>query len=582
MNTRTALSLALALALSSAAAWAAEPVMQVAGERAQSSKAQAPLAWRDATTSAAASRLVLTPMAPERILELERHNEEMVGKVVQVGIERSAAEAAAPLGALAWKAIEGGSVARFEVRSPDALALRVGLKLRGMDDRIEMRVAGSDEPARIEGMTTGSEARRLIDDRGLHWTMATDGEIQAIELFAPTGVDFNAVQVQVAHVSHLVASLRSGFALSTKIGESDGCNVDTACRIGTLGQAFADAKDSVSWLLFQRSGSKICTGTLLNDTDNSSQIPYYFTADHCIGSQAVANTVTTVWNYEATSCGSGVSKTTSQVGGGAQLLFNDYGGGGAGTDAALLRLNNTPPGFAFYAGWDANPLAAGADVLAIHHPAGDAKKSSLGKQTVQSTYLNEVGWLSGTTQGGSSGSGLFTGGAGGYYLRGGLYGGEAACSNSGNLDDPENWDVYSRLDVVYNDVKQWLAPTVQSFGPSNGRDYTGAWYVPSEAGWGLTVYQYAAPTYNQFVMFFIYDNTGKAQWFELDATWTATDVRSGTVYASNAAPWSTTFNPNNRSFTAAGTATITYTSATTANVQFTINGVTRSAAIQKL
>ena len=78
----------------------------------------------------------------------------------------------------------------------------------------------------------------------------------------------------------------------------------------------------------------------------------------------------------------------------------------------------------------------------------------------------------------------------------------------------------------------------------------------------------------------IYDNTGKAQWFEMDGSWTATDVRSGPVLASSAAPWSTTFNPANRSFTPVGNATITYTSATTANVQFTINGVTRNAAIQ--
>ncbi|GGA79401.1 hypothetical protein GCM10011521_17070 [Arenimonas soli] len=584
MNTRTALSLALALALSSVAAWASEPPRVVAGERAQASKAAAPLAWRDAAASAPTTRLELGPMAPERIRDLERSNEKLAGKRLQVGIERSVGEAVAPLPALRWKAIDGGSVARIEVRSPDAMALRVGLKLRGVGDRIELRFAGSDTPGKIEALTTGAEARRLVDDRGLHWTPATDGDTQVIELFAPAGVDFKAISVQVAHVSHLVTSMRSNFALTPKIGESDSCNVDTACRVNTLGQAFVDAKDSVSWLLFQDGGSYICTGTLLNDTDTSTQIPYYFTADHCIGSQSVANTVSTVWNYEATSCNSGVSTATTQVSGGAQLLFSDYAGDSSdtGTDAALLRLNNAPPGFAFYAGWDANPIAANADVLAIHHPSGDSKKSSLGRQKSQDTYLTEVGWLNGTTEGGSSGSGLFTGGSGGYFLRGGLYGGQASCANSGNLSNTGNWDVYSRLDVVYDDVKQWLAPTTQSNGPSNGRDYTGAWYVPTESGWGLTIYQYAAPTYNQFVMFFIYDDTGKAQWFEMDGTWTGTDVRSGPVYASNAAPWGTTFNPANRSFTAAGNATITYTSATTATVQFTINGVTRSASLQML
>ncbi|GAB2668115.1 trypsin-like serine peptidase [Arenimonas aestuarii] len=585
MTTRRLFALALALVLCSTAA-SAQSARVVAGERALPSKdAQAPLAWRDPAAGASPARLELSPMPPERILELERNNERLAGKRLQVGIERSISDAVAPLPALRWKGIDGGSVARIEVYSPDALALRVGLKLRGVSDRLELRFAGSGTPTKIEGLTSGAEARRLVDDRGLHWTPATDGDTQTIELFAPTGVDTTSLKVQVAHVSHLVTSLRSNFALTPKIGESNSCNVDTACRVGTLGQAFVDAKDSVSWLLFQDGGSYICTGTLLNDTDNSTQIPYYFTADHCIGSQTVANTVSTVWNYEATSCGSGVSTATTQVGGGAQLLFSDYAGDNSdtGTDAALLRLNNAPPAFAYFVGWDANPVAANADVLAIHHPSGDAKKSSLGRQRSQDAFLTEVGWLSGTTEGGSSGSGLFTGGAGGYFLRGGLYGGQASCANSGNLSNTGNWDVYSRLDVVYDDVKQWLAPdTQQTFGPSAGRDYTGAWYVPTESGWGLTIYQYAAPTYNQFVMFFIYDNTGRAQWFEMDGTWTGTDVRSGPVYASNAAPWGTTFNPANRNFSAAGNATITYTSATTATVQFTINGVTRSASLQML
>ena len=210
MNTRTAISLALALALSSAAAWAESPRM-VAGERAEASKAQAPIAWRDSGASAAASRIELAPMAPERILELEKNNEQLAGKRLQVGIERATGEAAAQLGALRWKAIDGGSVARIEVRSPDAMALRLGLKLSGVDDRVEMRFAGSDQPSKIEGLSTGAEARRLVDGRGLHWSPATDGDTQVVELFAPDGVDFKALRVQVARQP---LGLRQQFAVA--------------------------------------------------------------------------------------------------------------------------------------------------------------------------------------------------------------------------------------------------------------------------------------------------------------------------------------------------------------------------------
>ena len=106
--------------------------------------------------------------------------------------------------------------------------------------------------------------------------------------------------------------------------------------------------------------------------------------------------------------------------------------------------------------------------------------------------------------------------------------------------------------------------------------------MPSEPGWGLTAFQFDPPAQTLFVMFFIYDQTGKAQWFEMGGGWTATDVRAGDVLQSNGPPWGPTFNPALRTFTVAGTASITFTSATTANLQLTVNGATRTVAIVKL
>src|SRR5690606_29457508 len=114
-----------------------------------------------------------------------------------------------------------------------------------------------------------------------------------------------------------------------------------------------------------------------------------------------------------------------------------------------------------FAGWDASALAAGADVVAIHHPSGDAKKVSFGVHLParSDAYSNAAAWLVGTTEGGSSGSGLFTvGNDGQYRLRGGLYGGYASCASSGNAGDNDNVDWYSRLDVVFPQLQQWLAP----------------------------------------------------------------------------------------------------------------------------
>ena len=66
-----------------------------------------------------------------------------------------------------------------------------------------------------------------------------------------------------------------------------------------------------------------------------------------------------------------------------------------------------------------------------------------------------VRWLQGTTEGGSSGSGLFTLDGGQYYLRGGLHGGYASCANTGTTNS-NNIDWYSRFDVDFPSIRQYL------------------------------------------------------------------------------------------------------------------------------
>jgi hypothetical protein len=207
----------------------------------------------------------------------------------------------------------------------------------------------------------------------------------------------------------------------------------------------------------------ICTGTLLADTVANTQIPYFYSANHCFAGgingipvqnfETVASSLNTYWKYEATSCGSGVQADKVLLAGGSDFLYSN-----ATTDAMLLRLRNAPPSGSEFAGWDSTALAASSSVIGIHHPGGDAKKVSLGQQISSNASLITVGWLSGTTEGGSSGSGIFTTESGGYRLRGGLYRGSAQCANSGSLTNTANRDEYSRFDVVFPNISQFLSP----------------------------------------------------------------------------------------------------------------------------
>jgi lysyl endopeptidase len=164
----------------------------------------------------------------------------------------------------------------------------------------------------------------------------------------------------------------------------------------------------------------------------------------------------TYWFYQVTTCnGSTVSSSARTLTGGAYLRHNNRS-----RDTALLELKTAPPSGAIYAGWNSSAIAAtNTAIEGIHHPAGDVKKYSLGTVTLLSGNIDGLGpfyrvrWTTGVTEGGSSGSGLFTvSGTGSYQLRGGLYGGTSYCSA------PSDPDYYSRLADVYSSISSYLTP----------------------------------------------------------------------------------------------------------------------------
>src|SRR5690606_29692608 len=93
------------------------------------------------------------------------------------------------------------------------------------------------------------------------------------------------------------------------------------------------------------------------------------------------------------------------------------------------------------------------------HPSGDLKKYAGGNVTDFTSYSSathtasgshlRVIWHTATTEGGSSGSGLFNPS---YQLIGTLEGGGASC------DAPTQPDWYGRLDRAYDKFTPWLDP----------------------------------------------------------------------------------------------------------------------------
>lgn len=514
----------------------------------------------------------------ERIDEVRRQNAAPAAKVLRVGVEREIAEAlSANVRQHDWVAApNGGLSTRLAVTSPGAVALRSALDVTELPEGAELRFVGSDAPDAPIAVT-GAEIAALRASQPRYWTPVTDGETQTIEVYLPAGADPSWARVRLEAVSHLFVA-PTGSLAGAKIGESDDCEFDAKC-VEDPPQIFINAKNSTARMLFQTDGSSaLCTGTLLNDSDDSTQVPNFFSASHCIDSQSVASTLTTFWFYEATSCGSGVlDGGVRQVAGGATIQFAN-----ASSDVLLLRLNNAPPSGAYFLGWNSATLADDTEILVLHHPAGDVKKVSLGAvkgfggSTIASGQFIKVGYTDGTTEGGSSGCGLLAIGNGEFQLRGGLLGGSASCANSGSLSTVANSDDFSRFDQAFPNLRPFLQPSVTP--PSV--DYSGAWSNPAQSGWGLAILKGTSGAYA--VNLYHYDQDNTSAWYLSAGT------LSGTRYSQPvlglAGPWFGTspFNPGAVSTRVAGTVSLSFTSDTTANLSFTIDGRTVNTTVRKL
>ncbi|HET9650584.1 MAG TPA: serine protease, partial [Usitatibacter sp.] len=402
---------------------------------------------------------------------VKRANGKSQLKRLQIGMSRELpAMASAHSRALQWLAADNGWAARWSVTSAQAKALRIGLRSAHTAPGLEIRFTGAGRPDTVYGPFT--EGDLATSAGGTYWSPVLEGDTATVELFVPGEQSPRDISIAVDRVSHLLASPADPKAESIlKIGESDFCEVNLICRSAN-DSALAFTGKAVARMTFSDStgGSFLCTGTLLNSAGGQF-IPYFYTANHCIGDQSTANTITTQWFFDSTTCGTNtLNPNNTQVPGGATLLFVD-----SSFDISFMRLNRSPPSGATFAGWDAAQLAVGTPFTAVHHPKGDLKKVSLGTmggytvpdgRTVQFIQSNWNSISTGVTEGGSSGSGIFTAGGSGYAFRGGLLGGPSSCSATPS----ERFDWYSRFDVAYQSIAQYLSATAAT-------NYTALWWA---------------------------------------------------------------------------------------------------------
>ena len=397
---------------------------------------------------------------------------------------------------LNWEATaDGGLISLLSFSSPSALALRLGLKVTSLPDAAELRFFShqSSQGDVVKGAEIMQSVRKNLEagdpeeQARLYWSPVETGETVGVEIYLPPGTYPEQVDVTIPQLTHIFLSPGAGFdpySIKTtntdlSIKASQSCNVDVRCAWPT----WQNQSNAVGQMIFNDSGSSyICTGTLLNDTA-SSGTPYFLSADHCISTQTVASSLQTRWFWYSTACNSGVTNPNYQTtSGGADLLYHSNA-----TDTSFMRLRTTPPIGTLYSGWTTSKQAVNTLSTGLHNPNGDLQKISSGQVSnyfnctaptngsfscsfnADGNYANII-WSSGTTEGGSSGSGIFTNS--GQYLFGQLYGGNSSCTNLSGTN------FYGRFDKAYSsgNLGQWLA---SQFSLSVSKSGTGTGTVTS-------------------------------------------------------------------------------------------------------
>lgn len=324
----------------------------------------------------------------------------------------------------------GGRVWRLAIQCPGALSVNFEFHDYFLPEGAEVFVYNEFE-------TLGAFTMASSGGQESMGVTPIPGETFTIEYIEPAAVSGQG-RLMIGQVTH---AYRDVFGLSKGFGDSGACNNNVKCP---MGDPWRDQIRSVAIIV---AGGGICTGQMVNNCAQDAT-PYFLTARHCLPSNQNVNNWVYRFNWESPICTPSQNGPTNQSVSGSQLLAQV-----ANADAALIRFNNpVPVGYnVFYSGWDKSGTAP-TNSIAIHHPSGDVKKISFDNNAaVTATFGGAqcwriLNWESGTTEPGSSGSGLWNQAG---LLVGQLYGGQASCANNVN-------DYYGKLSVSYPSFQQWL------------------------------------------------------------------------------------------------------------------------------
>lgn len=364
--------------------------------------------------------------------------------------------------------VDGTHQWRFRVHAPGATSLNFAFERFELPADARLTITSTDGRLWLPAFTARDQRQ------GQLWTPLLRTDDVLIELMVPAA-QRDQVHLELTGIQQGYRGFGAPDPVTEGADKSGACNVDVVCPEGN---GWRSQIRSVG--VFSINGIFFCTGSMIHNTSQDFR-PLFLTANHCDVSTANDQSVVVYFNYENSTCrtpGGGAS------GGNGNGQLNQFVSGttlranGATSDFSLLELSADPnPAWnVFWNGWDRRTIDPSSAVT-IHHPNTDEKRISFENQALTTTsytgsnspgdgtHLRVEDWDVGTTEGGSSGSPLYSPQG---RVIGQLHGGFAACGN--NLPD---W--YGRLSFSWNAggsasarLRDWLDPVSSNVQTLNG------------------------------------------------------------------------------------------------------------------
>lgn len=357
-----------------------------------------------------------------------------------------------------------GSTWVTRIEATEANRLRLRLRAADLPEDIEMMVYNE----RGDVLRFGTELRA---PDGELWTPSVGGPIIFFEIHSVSAD--RLLRFEIDAVSESFKLDERGWPITG--GQQDiipktdtSCIIPSACvGTGTLAN-IASYRSAVARLDFMVDGSEAqCSGSLLNDQDPSSSIPFLLTANHCFSSQAPASSLLAYWDYHEDTCGGPVPDlgTLPKSLGGTLLASSPT------TDFTFVRLNSAPAGAngRSFLGWTTTPPADGTFVYGLHHPDGERQAFTRNRvdRTPDAPFCDEpvanfiyADFDAGATFPGSSGSPIVNSNL---QVVGQLFNGCGPNAVEPCLAGPTDYDTHGAFAVTYNSISQWL--TASGSGP---------------------------------------------------------------------------------------------------------------------